>query len=601
MNFTGIRYSIKSPQKNINKTPFVLTHKCSHVLESKDLGKQCHRCGFMLENQLQPYAESGYRAPTSYEDRDSYSRKSYGGDPDTKDRYYNSSYHHQYRDHENVSSKDDRNLRFQNDSRRDQEYDESNNNIDSSSFHRDSYSSRHFRDEEDRDRYASRYRHSNHHYREDGPRYRDDKRRRTDYYENHYQEDEPNYYQDRPQRRDQVNNNNNNNRRSRVKDREWPPSFESSGASYIFDNRSGLFYEVSSNFFYDPKTKLYFGNKQQKYYQYVPESNPPFQEVMGHSTSDALVGSGDSTLDGSSNRPSFGMNVFPFSQIPLQDTAASDDLVIKALGGGSHAMTHQELSGTTGKKKKIAISLKKSVDSTVPSDSTQGENVGTANVTENIQVETMNVKEKETTNELDSVLISSKLHKLHEADMDKWSQRGHDLKHHELYASTEATEAKQVKLTISGQPICLICKRKFASLEKLKHHEQLSDLHKQNLTKLASNNISAMTEDVGEVTQYRDRALERRILYPDSHITVLQSALTDTNVSSDRTDQRQPSQILNEEHVGNKMLQKLGWTGGSLGKSDVETNLEDDSKKKVVSTKLREDWERIEMLSTKRD
>ncbi len=38
--------------------------------------------------------------------------------------------------------------------------------------------------------------------------------------------------------------------------REWPPHFESSCASYIFDARSGMFYEPASDFFYEPKTKL---------------------------------------------------------------------------------------------------------------------------------------------------------------------------------------------------------------------------------------------------------------------------------------------------------------------------------------------------------
>ena len=36
--------------------------------------------------------------------------------------------------------------------------------------------------------------------------------------------------------------------------------------------------------------------------------------------------------------------------------------------------------------------------------------------------------------------------------------------------------------------ICIICQRKFASLEKLKIHEKLSELHRQNLEKLKLNN-----------------------------------------------------------------------------------------------------------------
>ena len=38
------------------------------------------------------------------------------------------------------------------------------------------------------------------------------------------------------------------------------------------------------------------------------------------------------------------------------------------------------------------------------------------------------------------------------------------------------------------EAICLICQRKFASIEKLKLHEKLSELHQQNLAKLKFNN-----------------------------------------------------------------------------------------------------------------
>ena len=38
------------------------------------------------------------------------------------------------------------------------------------------------------------------------------------------------------------------------------------------------------------------------------------------------------------------------------------------------------------------------------------------------------------------------------------------------------------------EAICLICQRKFASIEKLRLHEKLSELHQQNLSKLKLNN-----------------------------------------------------------------------------------------------------------------
>ncbi len=56
--------------------------------------------------------------------------------------------------------------------------------------------------------------------------------------------------------------------------RVWPPHFESSSASFIFDARSGMFYEPSSDFFYDPKPKLYYSNAKRQYYCYDADKRP---------------------------------------------------------------------------------------------------------------------------------------------------------------------------------------------------------------------------------------------------------------------------------------------------------------------------------------
>ena len=58
---------------------------------------------------------------------------------------------------------------------------------------------------------------------------------------------------------------------------EWPPKFESDGSSFVFDSRSGMFYNAESDFFYDPNSKMYFSNKKQAYYRHDETSDPPFQ------------------------------------------------------------------------------------------------------------------------------------------------------------------------------------------------------------------------------------------------------------------------------------------------------------------------------------
>ena len=62
----------------------------------------------------------------------------------------------------------------------------------------------------------------------------------------------------------------------------WPPIFEQHGCEYIFDGRSGMFFEPQSNFFYYPKTKLYYGNDVQKYFRFDWGITPSFVSLPEH-------------------------------------------------------------------------------------------------------------------------------------------------------------------------------------------------------------------------------------------------------------------------------------------------------------------------------
>ncbi|CAH1784264.1 unnamed protein product [Owenia fusiformis] len=116
---------------------------------------------------------------------------------------------------------------------------------------------------------------------------------------------------------------------------------------------------------------------------------------------------------------------------------------------------------------------------------------------------------------------------------------------------------------------CLLCKRQFPSREALNRHVQLSDLHKQNLAKIQGS--------VGELTQqnqatqeqsYRDRAKERREKFgqPNAPPPQKRRQKQQNNVPSPF---EQPNNNgIASGNVGNKMLQKMGWSEGQgLGKN----------------------------------
>lgn len=141
-------------------------------------------------------------------------------------------------------------------------------------------------------------------------------------------------------------------------------------------------------------------------------------------------------------------------------------------------------------------------------------------------------------------------------------------------SSTAASEKDYVdfeKLT------CLLCKRAFQSLEILNKHLKMSTLHKENLQKfnLTRGNLD-MSADAQAALNYRDRAKERRLKYGE----VDAPPINKSKERFQREMEKQASAVqvtsnllaatpIGENNVGNRLLQKMGWTEGQgLGRSN---------------------------------
>lgn len=115
--------------------------------------------------------------------------------------------------------------------------------------------------------------------------------------------------------------------------------------------------------------------------------------------------------------------------------------------------------------------------------------------------------------------------------------------------------------------ICNLCKRQLVSAESLAKHAKLSSLHKQNLEarkKKKSNDPEKIV--------YRDRAKERRMKYGDPD-EPQPSKLKEKYLKAREVEMSMPTTKVDEpigaENVGNRLLQKMGWTEGQgLGKQN---------------------------------
>lgn len=327
-----------------------------------------------------------------------------------------------------------------------------------------------------------------------------------------------------------------------------------------------MFYEPSSDFFYDPKTKLYYGNKKRGYFRYDAKAEAPgFQPVEG----DGQVQQG---------------------QAEKGDDKAGETVVeqsvVKQTSYDPATETNSEKADLP--KPKIAISIKTAMPP---------KQAGIKSLNEAAARERTKLEERKHQRQEASLVaaVESNINAEHAKDMNKWSERKEEMRE----AATPLVAETRVRTTASGQPICVLCRRKFANLDKLRQHERLSALHKANLAKRAA--VTKAAEDTA-TEEYRDRSKERRHMYQgsahinsgSSHAEALLACSLDSSLSSAAkpTEVIRPEETLNADNVGSRLLHKLmAKSGGSEGDGTLTRN------KNAVSNNLKNDWERIESIA----
>ncbi|KAM6980713.1 RNA-binding protein 5 [Aplochiton taeniatus] len=132
-------------------------------------------------------------------------------------------------------------------------------------------------------------------------------------------------------------------------------------------------------------------------------------------------------------------------------------------------------------------------------------------------------------------------------------------------AEPDHSEEGLEKLTDWKKMACLLCRRQFPNKDALVRHQQLSDLHKQNMevhrrAKLSEAELEELERKETEL-KYRDRAAERREKYgiPEPPAPKKKKFAQPTPV----VNYEQPTKDgLNSDNIGSKMLQAMGWQEG---------------------------------------
>eukprot|EP00978_Attheya_sp_CCMP212_P047013 scaffold421188_cov47-Attheya_sp.AAC.3 len=408
---------------------------------------------------------------------------------------------------------------------------------------------------------------------------------------------------------------------------EWPPSFESGGAAYVFDARSAFFYEAASDFFYDPKTKLYFSNKKQMYFQHVPGNHPPYEQLLPDETQQTTTtpgltasSAGEQPTEAITSAADYSTNSLDVFNLPPSKVEKKNKIMISIKKKPSSIISDQRERSTQVKNNKanndLPSTLKKSGDKSKAASSTLNEPLTLPQKVKKqpyADIAKWSRLGKETRSEGGDASVKKEA-----AAADKTSAINHATR--PLQTGKPLSKGEEVKKTASGQPICLLCKRKFANTDKLRQHEQISKLHKDNLAKknkavdeakkAATTNTQSQT--MSGAVEYRDRAKERRGMFesvgtvaavpPMNAAVQLGPSLTrPRNVVE--TQVVRPDEHLGDSNIGNKLLQKLGWkTGQSLGRKQSSATGTDQvgasSNSNDATQYLQQDWERIETMAS---
>jgi len=148
-----------------------------------------------------------------------------------------------------------------------------------------------------------------------------------------------------------------------------------------------------------------------------------------------------------------------------------------------------------------------------------------------------------------------------------------------------------VVTTSNGQPICVLCKRKFPSIDLLRRHEGQSELHRTNLAKRKADELAKPISQP-EPVKYQDRAKKRRFLHSDVPI-LLPPKNRDEWRTIERAEVIDPEKALSHENVGNQLFQKM------LNKASTSNKTTSVDSRHMCET-MKEDWRRIESISQTR-
>uniref|UniRef100_A0A3B5B933 RNA-binding protein 5-like n=1 Tax=Stegastes partitus TaxID=144197 RepID=A0A3B5B933_9TELE len=304
---------------------------------------------------------------------------------------------------------------------------------------------------------------------------------------------------------------------------------ESSG--YYYDPQTGLYYDPSSQYYYNSATQqyLYWDSEKQSYFPAATESDTSTEQATANATASSLTPSKEpkekkeKPKNKSAQQIAKDMERWAKSLNKQKESFKSS---FQGLGASKEEERKESAAADAG----FSLFEKK---------------IGNFEMS-SLLAEQFKLTEQEIPAKSDFV-------DAYNGDSDP-----------EEGGSDRAAE-EEGKITDWKKMVCLLCRRQFPTKEALLRHQQLSDLHKQNLeiqrrSRLSEAELEELERKETEL-KYRDRAAERREKYGVPEPPVPKKKFYQAPVPT--VNYEQPTKDgLTSDNIGSKMLQAMGWQEG---------------------------------------
>ncbi|CAI5735020.1 unnamed protein product [Hyaloperonospora brassicae] len=343
----------------------------------------------------------------------------------------------------------------------------------------------------------------------------------------------------------------------------WPAPFETAGGNYVYVGENGLYWDPDSLFYYDPPTRVYYNSFTGTYYQCVNPAScgaAAFQEFVPPLPVDDEAYQEACTAVAVANKPalsmslkkdkkktsgiSFSIKTTAFTSTSLASSKASS---MKSSVG---AIPAAAVNVASGLKRKSAGDIAKWSQRQQEAKKKKSEDVGSTPVQHQQQLRggppaVSTADRGEATKSVDSSQQRAAASAVNSA-VDSV-----------IHALTDVPQEA---------PICLLCRRKFGSLDILRKHETLSKLHMANLAKAKENKQHIAAQQREHEIEMQQLAKKQR---QDKNAPCSAPVGTDRWSATTAAIKVDPEPTL-ESGIGGKMLKMMGWKSGEgLGKHNT--------------------------------